>query len=261
PTDRDVMVYTTAGQGLWYTANATAANPTFTRVDSFPFAHPTRVFHNPYDINEIWVTTFGNGMYVGRTDHSFDVNGDGVVSPLDVLMIINEINRHGPRQLPPLSADNQHLHRLDVSKDGVLSALDALLVVNYLNQHSDGQASPAAMGEGEPMDWESSETVMASRPMMLDSVPAVVAGERITSFQPLDAVDRQVAGWISKHDQSAWRQPEAQPAPPQERLFGEPFLQGDCDDLLDLIPLDDKWLRNGRLMELADVDAHFATWA
>lgn len=51
--------------GLWYTPNTNAATPTFTQVDSYPFRHPERIFFNPYNANELWVTSFGNGLRVG----------------------------------------------------------------------------------------------------------------------------------------------------------------------------------------------------
>ena len=34
----------------------------------YPFRFPSRVFFNPYDVNEVWVTSFGNGMRLGRVN-------------------------------------------------------------------------------------------------------------------------------------------------------------------------------------------------
>jgi hypothetical protein len=46
--------------------NTTLPNiPTWTLVASYPFRQPERVFFNPYNQNEMWVTSFGNGMKVG----------------------------------------------------------------------------------------------------------------------------------------------------------------------------------------------------
>jgi uncharacterized protein YbdZ (MbtH family) len=59
-----------------------------------------------------------------------DVNQDGHVTPLDVLLVINAINATGARHL---SGINPEPYRVDVSGDQRLSALDALLVINYLN--------------------------------------------------------------------------------------------------------------------------------
>ncbi len=52
-----------------------------------------------------------------------DVNGDGVTSPLDVLLVVNRLNG--------LSSAGSQYH--DVNNDGVTSPLDALLVINQLD--------------------------------------------------------------------------------------------------------------------------------
>jgi photosystem II stability/assembly factor-like uncharacterized protein len=56
---------TTETQGLWMSSNMNATTPTWTLVDSYPFRQPQRVFFNPYNQKEMWVTSFGNGMKVG----------------------------------------------------------------------------------------------------------------------------------------------------------------------------------------------------
>jgi hypothetical protein len=56
---------TTEVQGLWISNNMNAAIPAWTLVDNYPFRQPERVFFNPYNSNEIWVSSFGNGMKMG----------------------------------------------------------------------------------------------------------------------------------------------------------------------------------------------------
>lgn len=70
-----------------------------------------------------------------------DVNADTEVSPIDALLVINDLNLRGSRSLagtnfvpPPF---------VDVSGDGSVSPIDVLLVINYLNARSGGN------GEGE----------------------------------------------------------------------------------------------------------------
>ena len=86
-----------------------------------------------------------------------DVNANGTVSPLDVLLLINDLNRNGPRTLSPSDTAPPYL---DVSGDGRVTALDALLVINAINRSagsgakaiaaSAAPASPApGAGEGE----------------------------------------------------------------------------------------------------------------
>lgn len=67
PLAKDQLYFTTEVEGLWFSSNARAVTPTFTQVASFPFRQPERVFFNPYRQNEMWVTTFGGGLWTGTT--------------------------------------------------------------------------------------------------------------------------------------------------------------------------------------------------
>jgi hypothetical protein len=66
PVNQDIAYMTTETQGLWYSSNISAANPSFTQVASYPFRQPERVFFNPNNYNEIWITSFGGGLRVGN---------------------------------------------------------------------------------------------------------------------------------------------------------------------------------------------------
>ena len=67
PVRSNELFMTTEMDGLWYSENPRAGSPTFSAVLSYPFRQPERVFFNPYDSEQIWVTSFGHGMRVGRT--------------------------------------------------------------------------------------------------------------------------------------------------------------------------------------------------
>lgn len=56
---------TTETQGLWMSKNMNTPTPTWTLLDSYPFRQPERVYFNPFNLDEIWVSSFGNGMKVG----------------------------------------------------------------------------------------------------------------------------------------------------------------------------------------------------
>jgi len=56
-TDTNEMYVTTENDGLWVTTNRMAAAPIFTQVAGYPFRFPTRVFPNPWNSNEVWVTS------------------------------------------------------------------------------------------------------------------------------------------------------------------------------------------------------------
>ncbi len=81
------------------------------------------------DGNQLYGVTWNN------PNASFDVDADGFVSPLDVLLIINEANTVGFSNLMSRVSDFNVLQPLyfDTNADGLLSPLDALIVINYLN--------------------------------------------------------------------------------------------------------------------------------
>ncbi|MBU1695143.1 MAG: glycoside hydrolase, partial [Verrucomicrobia bacterium] len=66
PANPQALWLSTETEGLWYTTNLQAATPTFLQVTNYPFRHPVRMFLNPFDTNEMWITSFGNGLRVGR---------------------------------------------------------------------------------------------------------------------------------------------------------------------------------------------------
>jgi photosystem II stability/assembly factor-like uncharacterized protein len=78
PTDSTEAFLTTETQGLWYSNTAHAASPTFTQVAGYPFRQPERVFYHPNNPNEIWVTSFGNGIRVGTVAVAPNVTGTQV---------------------------------------------------------------------------------------------------------------------------------------------------------------------------------------
>ncbi len=65
PANVNEVFVTTEYEGLWMSTDINSATPTFQLINSYPFKQPERVFFNPYNANEMWVTSFGNGMKVG----------------------------------------------------------------------------------------------------------------------------------------------------------------------------------------------------
>lgn len=68
PKHPNRALYSTETRGLWLSTNIHDPQPTFTLVDSYPFRQPLRIFFNPYDDGEVWVTSFGGGMRVARME-------------------------------------------------------------------------------------------------------------------------------------------------------------------------------------------------
>jgi VCBS repeat-containing protein len=87
----------------------------------------------------IIVSGFSDPPYQNPANN-YDVNGDGFVSPIDALILINYINSNAAGPIPP---GRQTPPYLDVNGDNGATAEDVLLVVNELNS--------AAAGEGESL--------------------------------------------------------------------------------------------------------------
>ena len=85
----------------------------------------------------------------------FDVDDSGDVSPLDVLVVINDLNTNGSRRLPASQNPFDPKRYIDVDGDGFSTPLDVLSIINFLNQR--GRA------EGESRQDKSEATMMTSQ--------------------------------------------------------------------------------------------------
>lgn len=65
-------------------------------------------------------------------DHVEDINADGAITPLDALLIINELNRDGIKALDSVPTSPF----LDANGDAMLTPIDVLLVINSLNRRT-----------------------------------------------------------------------------------------------------------------------------
>lgn len=79
-----------------------------------------------------------------------DVDRDGVVSPLDPLIIINYINSNGSGAIQ-LPGEGESPGDLDVDGDGRVSPLDILIVINTLNQGAHGEGEGVVGGVRKPV--------------------------------------------------------------------------------------------------------------
>jgi hypothetical protein len=80
--------------------------------------------------------------------NKLDVNADGFVSPIDVLIVVNDLNFNGPRVLP---LDQPVPPYLDVNGDKLVDPLDVLELINFINTRGnsgagEGEASMASLG-------------------------------------------------------------------------------------------------------------------
>ena len=99
-------------------------------------------------------TAGGSGSSGGEGNtnltNAFDVNNDGFVSPIDVLILVNSLNTGGSGLLSNSGIEGASGEGgsgrffMDVNGDRYLSPLDALMVINELNNRQNGGS-----GEGE----------------------------------------------------------------------------------------------------------------
>lgn len=133
-------------------------------ADISPF-HDTLMFDptSPVPVNQIRyindsvtiVGATGSGGSAGgegftNLRNAYDVDNDGHVSAIDVLILVNSLNSGNGGLLsgetgPGASGEGGEKYYVDVDADGMLSALDVLGVVNYLNTPN----LPSIEGEGE----------------------------------------------------------------------------------------------------------------
>ncbi len=84
------------------------------------------------------------GRWWHNSSNQFDVNADGSVFPIDVLLVINALNKGGGARTlsEPQAGESVPPPFVDVSGDDFLAPIDVLLIINELNR-------PVSQGEGE----------------------------------------------------------------------------------------------------------------
>jgi hypothetical protein len=98
-----------------------------------------------------------------------DVNGDGFITAQDVLLIVNDLNANGFRQLtvPPVAPQTPPPY-LDIDGNGTAEPRDALLVINYLNTYGvgigEGERDGAWPARAATAEWEEAGTLPAEWP-------------------------------------------------------------------------------------------------
>jgi Zn-dependent metalloprotease len=90
----------------------------------------------------------------------YDVNADGIVNTLDILMIVNDMTLHGARSLNQFAialAGVLPEGYLDTNLDSTVNTLDILGIVNYLTSRGAVVSSSGGNGEGEGGEGEAGE--------------------------------------------------------------------------------------------------------
>jgi len=161
PTNPDEAYLTTETEGLWYTQSLTAANPTFTEVAGYKFMQPMRVVYNPYDANEVWVTSFGGGLRVGHVIVAGDLDRDGAVTASDLGTTMTALTNMSAYQTSKRLSDAELKIVGDVNGSGAFNNADLqALIVGLANAgNGSGAASPGVSSSAAP-----SQTMPAAVP-------------------------------------------------------------------------------------------------
>lgn len=113
-----------------------------------------------------------------NSSNPLDVDGDGRISVIDPLRIINHINRFGIHDLnaPPDNVEGEIGNDFfDVNGDGKVSPIDIIIVINHLNQNAGGSSggssggSNGGSGGGGGVGEGESSSMAAIQPSIIDS--------------------------------------------------------------------------------------------
>jgi len=186
-----VTIVTPAAHGtLRVNANGTVTyTPVSKYVGSDSFAYTVRdddgAVSNPATVS---INVIENARPWQNPIEYLDVNADGFVSPIDALLVINDINFRGQRPLPnPPIPPLVPPPYLDVNGDGFVSPIDALTVINFLNGGGGGEGE--AEGESAPISpslarGAESEPLLVNALVAPDSPRLSAAADRV---EPLSA--------------------------------------------------------------------------
>lgn len=106
-----------------------------------------------------------------------DASGDGFVTPIDALLVINFLNSVGGGSDPTGPRISSYL---DTSADGFISPIDVLLVINRLNNPgttSAGEAASVTTATNSSSSGTASQSVVALDPAVVDLIFAASVSE------------------------------------------------------------------------------------
>ncbi len=108
-----------------------------------------------------------------------DVNGDGTVSPYDVLLVISDLNRDGSRLLPVPPGETTVPPLLDVSRDDTVSPIDALLIINQLNTAGSSEGEDDSPPMDMPVELLQATIPVACFPPSAAATPLIIARDSV----------------------------------------------------------------------------------
>ena len=170
--------------------------------------------------NVATVTIIVGGSVHQNPVNNLDVNADGFISPIDVLILVNDLNFNGSRTLP-LSLPTPPF--LDPTGDGRIDPLDVLTVINFINARGnagagEGEASMASLGysqaivrtptKDEIVSGLHSSEYNSSGARQIDLAVSSIASESFQYGPALaaetgddksdESLESYLAGWVAK---------------------------------------------------------------
>ncbi|MBU6173597.1 MAG: hypothetical protein KGQ60_07320, partial [Planctomycetes bacterium] len=114
-----------------------------------------------------------------------DTNGNGLLEPLDALLVVNYLNNSPTMLVPNRVASEVSVGFVDVTGDRVVSPLDALMVINELNSRDSKESSVPLLPDADYLEKQVSADAM-DLPSSIIDVLANDVGEslRIVSVEP-----------------------------------------------------------------------------
>jgi hypothetical protein len=120
-------------------------------------------------------------------DNRFDINGDGVATALDALILVDELNRNSARKLNHLATG---LSALDVNRDGLVSPQDLLQVIGHLNRQAIQPGSPGEYAAAAPRaEGEAFSPLVSTCANTRADISDPVGGEPTRAISPGNSVD------------------------------------------------------------------------
>ncbi len=112
----------------------------------------------------------------------YDVDGDGVLTPLDPLVLINYINSRGVGPIEKPGEGEDSLPDLDVDGDGEISPIDILILINKLNLQNEENLEvhrPLIVGEGEGGQLVETDSELVPEVPPVQQSPEVLTGRNL----------------------------------------------------------------------------------
>ncbi len=119
PLDNKKAYMTTETEGLWFFNDLSQSDPTAVQVEAYTFRQPERVFFNPYKPQDVWVSSFGNGM---------KTSAQAPQQPLDAPQLLSPAHASSVSSTTVAmlwqNAWTALMYRVEISRDSLFRTLD-----------------------------------------------------------------------------------------------------------------------------------------